>query len=77
MLGHSVLSDCDPLDCSPPGSSLHWIFQARMMEWVAFSFSRDLPNPEIKPESHVSPVLQADSEPTVPSVKPLFMVKYI
>ena len=25
---------CDPMDCSPPGSSLHGIFQARILEWV-------------------------------------------
>ena len=31
---------CDPMDCSPPGSSLHGISQARMLEWVAISFSR-------------------------------------
>ena len=31
---------CDPLDCSPPGSSVHWISQARILEWVAISFSR-------------------------------------
>ena len=31
---------CDPLDCSPPGSSIHGIFQARILEWVAISFSR-------------------------------------
>ena len=31
---------CDPMDCSPPGSSIHEIFQARILEWVAFSFSR-------------------------------------
>ena len=30
---------CDPMDCSPPGSSVHGIFQARMLEWVAISFS--------------------------------------
>ena len=30
----------DPLDCSPPGSSVHGIFQARILEWVAISFSR-------------------------------------
>ena len=38
MLSHSVMSD--PLDCSPPGSSVHGIFQARILEWVALSFSR-------------------------------------
>ena len=32
---------CDPIYCSPPGSSVHGIFQARILEWVAISFSRD------------------------------------
>ena len=31
---------CDPTDCSPPGSSVHGAFQARILEWVAISFSR-------------------------------------
>ena len=31
---------CDPIDCSLPGSSLHGILQARVLEWVAISFSR-------------------------------------
>ena len=31
---------CDPIDCSLPGSSVHGIFQARVLEWVATSFSR-------------------------------------
>ena len=31
---------CDPMDCSPPGSSIHGIFQARVLEWVAIPFSR-------------------------------------
>ena len=30
---------CDPMDCSPPGSSIHGIFQARLLEWVAIAFS--------------------------------------
>ena len=38
---HSVMSDsCDAMDCSPPGSSVHVILQARILEWVAISFSR-------------------------------------
>ena len=32
---------CDPMDCSPPGSSVHGIFQAWILEWVAFPFSRE------------------------------------
>ena len=34
------LTLCDPMDCSPPGSSLHGIFWARILEWIAISFSR-------------------------------------
>ena len=33
------------MDCSPPDSSVHGISQARILEWVAISFSRDLPSP--------------------------------
>ena len=31
----------DPMDCSPPGSSVHGIFQARVLEWVAIAFSKE------------------------------------
>ena len=31
---------CDPMDCRLPGSSVHGIFRARILEWVAISFSR-------------------------------------
>ena len=31
---------CDPMDCSPPGSSVHRILEARILEWVAISFSK-------------------------------------
>ena len=36
------LTLCDPVDCSPPGSSVRGILQARILEWVAISFSKDL-----------------------------------
>ena len=36
---------CDPMEYSPPGSSVHGIFQARMLEWVAISFSRGSSQP--------------------------------
>ena len=55
------LTLCDPVDCSLPGSSIHGILQARILEWIAISFSGDLPNPGIKP---VSPALQADALPS-------------
>ena len=32
----------DPVDCSPPGSSIHGIFQARVLEWVAIAFSKNI-----------------------------------
>ena len=35
----SCLTLCDPIDSSPPGSSVHGILQARILEWVAISFS--------------------------------------
>ena len=35
----SCLTLSDPMDCSPPGSSVHGIFQARVLEWVAIAFS--------------------------------------
>ena len=41
----SWLTLCDPTDCSLPGSSVHEIFQARVLEWVATSFSRGSSQP--------------------------------
>ena len=37
---------CDPVDCSPPGFSVHGISQARILEWVAISFSRGSSQPK-------------------------------
>ena len=56
LVAESCPTLCDPMDCSPPGSSVGGILQARLLEWVAISV--DLPNPGIEPES---PALQADS----------------
>ena len=69
-LSHSVVSDyC--MDYSPPGSSVHGIFQVGILEWVAFPFSRGFPNPGTEPRS---PARQADSLPSeppyIPSEKP-------
>ena len=38
-VAQSCLTRRDPMDCSPPGSSIHGTFQARVLEWVAISFS--------------------------------------
>ena len=51
----------NPMDCNSPGSSVHGILQARILEQVAIPFSQDLPDPGIKP---MSPALQADSLPS-------------
>ena len=48
------------MDCSLPGSSVHGILQARILEWVAISSSRGSSDPDIKPRS---PTFQADSLP--------------
>ena len=40
LVAQSCPTLCDPMDCSPPGSSVHRIFQTRILEWVAISSSR-------------------------------------
>ena len=65
----------DPMDCSLPGTSVHGILQARILEWVAMSTSRGLPNPGIEPAPLMSPALQADSLPLVPPGKPKRILK--
>ena len=40
LLAQLCLTLCDPVDCSPPGCSVHGILPARILEWVAMSFSR-------------------------------------
>ena len=49
---------CDPMDCSPPGSSMHGIVQARILECIVFLSPGDLPNLGIELGS---PTLQEDS----------------
>ena len=56
-VAQSYLTLCDPMDCSLPGSSIHGIFKARVLEWGAISFSRG-----IFPTR--SPTLQADALPS-------------
>ena len=87
MLSCSVLLTLrDLLDCSPPGSSVQGISQARILDGVAISFSRGCPfffflilfyfpgavlNPWIEPASPVSPALKADSSLAEPLRKPV------
>ena len=49
------------MDCSQPGSSVHGIFQERILEWVAMPSSGNLPDPEVKLGSLISPALAGGS----------------
>ena len=40
LVAKSCPTLCDPMDCNPPGTSVHDVSQARMLEWVAISFSK-------------------------------------
>ena len=61
------LAFCNPMDCSPPGSSVHGIFQARYWSGLPFPSPGDLPNPGIEPGS---PALEADTLTSEPPGKP-------
>ena len=55
-LAYEVAQSCptlsDPMDCSPPGSSVYGIFQTRILEWGAIAFSDDKPRQHIKKQRH-------------------------
>ena len=61
---------CDPMDCSPPGSSVHGILQTWILEWVAMPFSRGSSQP--RDWTHTSCLLhwQEGSSPLAPPGKP-------
>ena len=61
------------MDCSPQGSSVHGILQARTQEWVAM-FSRDLPDPGIEP---TSPALAGGFFTAEPPRKPFSGLTYV
>ena len=62
-LGHT-----HPIDCSSQGCSVHGILQAKILEWVAISYSRRSSGP--RNPTQVSPALQADSLPSEPPGTP-------
>ena len=75
LVAQSCLILCDPMDCSPPGSSVHGILQARILDWVAISFFWGCwgrggggvsSYPGIKTQS---PAFQVDSLPSEPPGK--------
>ena len=65
VLSHfRCVQPCDPMDCSPPGSSIHEILQARILEWAAMPSSRGhLPDLGIKPTSPAYPTLKVSCVP--------------
>ena len=65
---------CKPMDCSPPGSSGHGIFQTRILEWVAISSSRYLPHSGIELASLASPALAGGFFTTEPPGEPIMIL---
>ena len=71
------MSDWDPIDCSPPGSSVHGIFQARILEQVAISFSRGSSWPRNQTHSVLHLLSwKAGSLPAEPPGKPLMVCAF-
>ena len=66
-----MLPPWDPMDCSPPGSSVHGISQARILEWVAMPSSRGSSDPGIEP---TSPALVGGFFTTKPTGRPMLLV---
>ena len=57
MHAQLCLTLCDPMECSLPGSSVHGIFQARMLEWVVIYYSRIYHRPRDQTQTLVSPAV--------------------
>ena len=57
------LTFCDPMAWSPLGSSVHGIFQTRILEWIVIFFTRDTPNPGTEPAPSASAAMQVGSLP--------------
>ena len=73
MCAQSCPTLCDPMDCTPPGSSVRVIFQAIILEWVAISSSGYLLHPGIEPRSLASPALAGSFFTTAPPGKPIII----
>ena len=73
VCGQSYPTLCGPRDCSLPGSSVHGIFQARMLEWVATSYSRRSAQPRHWACALVLPALAAEFLPLVPPGKHIYI----
>ena len=75
MCAQSCQTLCDPMDCSPPDSSLQRILEERILKWVAIFFSKDLSHPGIEPVYLLSPALAGRFFSTSPPGKPNRYVK--
>ena len=67
LVAQSCPTHSDPKNSSPPGSSVHGTSQEEYQNGLPFPPPGDLPDPEIKPASPMSPALQEDSLPAEPS----------
>ena len=70
LVTQSCLTLCSPMDWIPPGSSVHGLIQARILQWVAMASSRGSLPPRDGSSVSWSPALQADSLPLAPPGKP-------
>ena len=66
LVAQSCLSLCDPMDCSPPGSSVHGFSRQEQWSGLPFPSPGDLSDPGSEPRSSV---LQADSLPPLPILR--------
>ena len=73
LVNQSCPTLSDHIDCSPSGSSVHGILQARIMSELSCPPPGDLSNPGIKPRS---PTLQADSLPSESPRKLKYLINY-
>ena len=71
VCARSCLPLCDPMDCSPPGSSVHGLLQETLLERVAISFSRQSSRPRIEPEPLAPPALTGRFITPWPPGKPI------
>ena len=73
------LTLCDPVNCSPPGSSVHGIFRQEYWNGLPFPPQGDLPNPGIEPMSPASPAsagrLFTTDSPGKPYILYIYMIK--
>ena len=77
VLRQSCPTLCDPVDCSPPGSSVRGILQARILQWVAMSSSRESSQPRDGTWISCLWYWQIKSLPLVPPRKPLLSLNSV